>query len=163
MKHQSVGTRCTVKQGTTLNRKTGKDQLHHFLEVSHKNMVAAAHNKRPLYNCKHVGPFHAPVAGSSMCTCCECHPDGNHIGTTPAPKAKDVEGYPKCMPHKGSVHAMCNGVSVKKWGIGPEGAAQAVKNCHYAAQIAKRAGPSPHSWRVWKPKDSNGERGIRNK
>ena len=51
--------------------------------------------------------------------------------------------YPKCMPHQGSVHAMCDGKSVKKWGIGPEGEAQAVKNCHYASHYQKRFGKCP--------------------
>ena len=49
-------------------------------------------------------------------------------------------GYPKCMPHKGSVHAMCSGLSIHRWGVGPEGEAQAVKNCHYAATIQKKWG-----------------------
>jgi len=49
-------------------------------------------------------------------------------------------GYPKCMPHKGSVHAMCSGLSIHKWGIGPEGEAQAVNKCYYAATVEKKWG-----------------------
>lgn len=50
------------------------------------------------------------------------------------------EGFPKCMPHRGSVHAMCGDRSVSNWGIGPEGEAQAVKNCHWTATVKQKWG-----------------------
>merc|ERR1712070_823261 len=49
-------------------------------------------------------------------------------------------GYPKCRAHKGSVWAMCGNFEVKKWGIGPEGEAQAIKNCNYVGRTIHRWG-----------------------
>ena len=54
--------------------------------------------------------------------------------------AGGVHLYPTCTVHQGSVHAVCNGASIFRWGIGPEGEAQAVVNCNYAAQIDKKWG-----------------------
>lgn len=49
---------------------------------------------------------------------------------------KEVE-TPKCRYFKGTVHAMCDGKSIKRWGVGPEGQVQAIKNCNYQHRDAK--------------------------
>ena len=51
-----------------------------------------------------------------------------------APKMTDGVEMPTCRPFEGSVHAFCGNHDVLRWGIGPEGEAQAVLNCNYAAE-----------------------------
>merc|ERR1711871_648824 len=52
-----------------------------------------------------------------------------------------TEGFPKCMPHKGSVHAMCGDRSVHTWGIDPaRGQEQSVKDCQWIATVKQRWG-----------------------
>jgi hypothetical protein len=51
-----------------------------------------------------------------------------------------VEGVPTCTAHKGSVYAMCGAHEVNKWGVGPEGEAQAIKNCNYASAYKQKFG-----------------------
>ena len=52
-----------------------------------------------------------------------------------APKLTEEEvEMPTCRPFEGSVHAFCGSEDVLRWGIGPEGEAQAVLNCNYAAK-----------------------------
>jgi hypothetical protein len=53
---------------------------------------------------------------------------------TKAPTTSPTVALPTCTSHEGSVHAFCSGVSVKRWGIGPEGEAQAIVNCNFAAE-----------------------------
>jgi len=38
---------------------------------------------------------------------------------------------------------MCDDLAVARWGIGPEGEAQAIRNCNYAARLQKRWGSCP--------------------
>jgi len=44
-----------------------------------------------------------------------------------------TQSNPLCKPHDNSVWAFCNEKPIKKWGIGKEGEAQAIRNCSYAA------------------------------
>ena len=41
--------------------------------------------------------------------------------------------HPTCKAIKKSVHAFCGTHEVKMWGVGPEGEAQAIKNCNFVA------------------------------
>ena len=44
-----------------------------------------------------------------------------------------TQNNPVCKPHQNSVWAFCDKKPIKKWGIGKEGQAQAIRNCSYAA------------------------------
>lgn len=42
---------------------------------------------------------------------------------------------PRCRPYDGTVWAFCDGFPHKRWGIGPEGQAQAVRNCDHSYSL----------------------------
>lgn len=50
--------------------------------------------------------------------------------------ADELMFKPKCGEFEGTVHALCSGQSVGKWGVGPEGKEKATKNCNWAAHNA---------------------------
>eukprot|EP00937_MAST-01D_sp_MAST-1D-sp2_P005730 g5730.t1 len=55
-------------------------------------------------------------------------------------RCTETATLPTCRKVDGTVHAMCNGLKMHRWGIGPEGAAQALKNCNWAARTKRRPG-----------------------
>lgn len=50
---------------------------------------------------------------------------------------------PTCKAHKGTVWAMCGTHEVHEWGVGPEGEAQAIKNCNWTSTNKKKWGSCP--------------------
>ena len=51
-----------------------------------------------------------------------------------------VAEVPTCKAHKGTVWALCGTHEVKMWGVGPEGEAQAIKNCNFASTNKQKFG-----------------------
>ena len=51
-----------------------------------------------------------------------------------------VAEVPTCKAHKGTVWALCGTHEVKRWGVGPEGEAQAIKNRNFVSTKKQKFG-----------------------
>jgi hypothetical protein len=91
------------------------------------------------------------------CRCCDCARDGvpaliNMLPRTGitliaagAPLLAAGEVTPTCKAHLNSVWAMCGNTEVHKWGVGPEGKAQAIKNCNWMSINKQKFGTCPNT------------------
>jgi len=79
----------------------------------------------------------APPAPPPGVTTTHTHTSHTHTTTTTTTIGSEL---PVCSQVGTTVHALCGSILVKVWGVGSEGATQAVKNCNFAAQTQKQFG-----------------------